>query len=66
VLANNNVDEVGGDKSLVNLLILNAAVRTALKDTKVDLKDPKTLPFPIDELLEQTSKLPVVIRNKGT
>ena len=66
MLSNNNVDEVGGDKSLVNLLILNAAVRTALKDKKVDLKDPKTLPFSIDRLLEQTSKLPVMIHNKGT
>ena len=60
MLANNDVKDVGGSKEFVNLLILNAAARNILKDKNLDLKDPKTTThFPIYELLEQTSKLPV-------
>lgn len=59
VLADSDIKEVGGDKSLLNLLILNSAARTVLKDKKLDLKNKSTINFPIEELLNETCKLPV-------
>lgn len=59
-MANNDIKEVGGNRNLLPFILLNAASRQVLKDANLNLSDRRTINFPVEGLLDMTSKLPVI------
>jgi hypothetical protein len=61
VLSRNDIKEVGGSFALYRFIMMNASARRVLKDRSFDLKNLQAISISLDDLLDLTRGLPVLL-----